>query len=118
MEKTEKATRALKNVTVELCGAKARHNNHQPCRQPAMKNGRCRLHGGKCTGPKTPEGKRKAAMAPVKHGRYTKAAIAERKIMTALLREWNDDIGDIEQLEHDYESEGFLQKATDFERGL
>ncbi|MDF2972517.1 MAG: hypothetical protein K0R61_2967 [Microvirga sp.] len=27
-----------------------------PCCQPAMPNGRCRLHGGLSTGPRTPEG--------------------------------------------------------------
>jgi hypothetical protein len=30
------------------CGAKTRAG--PPCRQPAMKNGRCRLHGGKSPG--------------------------------------------------------------------
>ncbi|TLS66570.1 hypothetical protein FEF65_10055 [Mariprofundus erugo] len=31
------------------CGAHARTTG-KPCRQPAMANGRCRLHGGKSTG--------------------------------------------------------------------
>ena len=30
-----------------------------PCQAPAMKNGRCRIHGGLCKGPTTPEGKAK-----------------------------------------------------------
>ena len=38
------------------CGAKTRKG--QPCRQPAMKNGKCYLHGGKATGP--PRGSRNA----------------------------------------------------------
>ena len=33
------------------CGAKTRKGT--PCQCPAMKNGRCRLHGGLSTGPKT-----------------------------------------------------------------
>jgi hypothetical protein len=82
------------NSMVALCGAKARQNNHQPCRQPAMKNGRCRLHGGKCTGPKTPEGKKKSAQANLKHGMYTKEAIAERKRVRDMLK-WHDDLDDI-----------------------
>jgi hypothetical protein len=82
------------NSTVALCGAKARQNNHQPCRQPAMKNGRCRLHGGKCTGPKTPEGKERSAKANLKHGRYTKEAIAERLKMREMMK-WHDDIDDL-----------------------
>ena len=74
------------NSTVKLCGAKARQNKHKPCRQPAMKNGRCRLHGGKSTGPKTMIGKRKAAFANYKDGFYTKEAIEERKYMQELLK--------------------------------
>ncbi len=42
------------------CGAHCRTTG-EPCRNPAMKNGRCRMHGGKSTG------------RPVTHGRTTKA---------------------------------------------
>lgn len=115
MPKSEKATRDLKNVTVKLCGAKARHNNHLPCRQPAMANGRCRLHGGKCTGPKTPEGKLKAAKAPIKHGRYTAEARAERKRISALLRECNRDLQSINnRLESDHEPNDFFEASKEF----
>ena len=41
------------------CGAFARSTG-QPCRMKALANGRCRLHGGLSTGPKTVEGKAKA----------------------------------------------------------
>ena len=71
-----------------FCGAKARQNNNRPCMQPSMKNGRCRLHGGHCTGPKTKEGKLKAAQANLKHGAYTNEAIQERKMMRELMKEW------------------------------
>ncbi len=54
------------------CGAHARTTG-QPCRSPAMKNGRCRMHGGK------------AGRKPI-HGRYTKEAIAERQKSRNLLR--------------------------------
>lgn len=37
------------------CGAHARSTG-KPCRAAAMENGRCKLHGGMSTGPKTPEG--------------------------------------------------------------
>jgi hypothetical protein len=53
------------------------------------------MHGGKSTGPKTEEGKKKAAMASFKHGRYSNAAIAEREDMRKLM-EWGDDFLDIE----------------------
>jgi len=79
------------NVSVKLCGAKARQNSHQPCRQPAMQNGRCRMHGGKSTGPKTPEGKERAAKANFKHGFYTNAAIEERMRMRMMMQ-WRKDL--------------------------
>ena len=59
------------------CGARTR--NGKPCRGPAMKNGRCRMHGGPSTGPRTPEGKERSRMAGWKHGRFSKAAIAARQ---------------------------------------
>jgi hypothetical protein len=37
-----------------------------------MKNGRCRLHGGKSTGPRTPEGLERMRQSKFKHGRYSK----------------------------------------------
>jgi hypothetical protein len=47
------------------CGAKCRTG--EPCKNPSMKNGRCRMHGGKSTG------------APIKHGQRTKAAAAQKR---------------------------------------
>ena len=61
---------------VRSFGAKTRSAN--PCRCPAMRNGRCRLHGGLSTGPKTPEGRLRVSLALLKHGRYTKQAKQER----------------------------------------
>ena len=42
--------------TLPRCGAKARSNNNNMCRQAAMQNGRCHWHGG---------------ASPIKHGRYS-----------------------------------------------
>ncbi len=55
-------------IVVAQCGAKTRKGT--PCQCPAMKNGRCRLHGGLSTGPKTSEGR--ARCGNWKHGRYSK----------------------------------------------
>ena len=44
-----------------------------------MRNGRCRIHGGLSTGARTPEGIERIRRAKTKHGRYSAAAIAERK---------------------------------------
>ena len=78
------------------CGAKTRKG--APCQAPAMKNGRCRLHGGKSTGPKTPEGIEKIRQVHLKHGRYTKNAIASRKEFNYLLRKYKETIGKINEL--------------------
>lgn len=43
----------------ERCGAKTRRGTKCLCM--ALANGRCRLHGGLSTGPRTPEGKQRAA---------------------------------------------------------
>jgi hypothetical protein len=62
---------------VARCGAKNRKGT--PCQCPAMKNGRCRLHGGLSTGPRTPEGIERIRQARTKHGRYTAAAKEQRQ---------------------------------------
>ena len=48
------------------CGARTRAGGC--CRQPAMRNGRCRLHGGLSTGPRTAAGLARARRARWKHG--------------------------------------------------
>ena len=66
------------------CGAKTRAGC--ACRQPAMTNGRCRLHGGKSTGARTADGQRRAATARLVHGRRTAAVIAARSAAAAVSR--------------------------------
>ena len=57
-------------------------NSGRPCRSPATKKGRCRLHGGaRCSG--GPPGKQNGQY---RHGERTKAAIAERQKFRALLK--------------------------------
>ncbi len=72
---------------VVKCGAKARTNDYRPCRQPAMTNGRCRLHGGKSTGALTSEGKQRIRSASTRHGFYLKESIAERRLASRILRD-------------------------------
>lgn len=69
-----------------LCGAKSKRNQKKPCRQPAMANGRCRLHGGKCRGPKTKNGLENSRNANWKHGYYSGKAIEERKQANQMLK--------------------------------
>lgn len=65
------------------CGAHARRTG-KPCMAPAMKNGRCRMHGGKSTG------------RPIVHGRYTKKAIQSRRETRELLRQIRQLIDSVE----------------------
>ena len=67
------------------CGAKTRRGT--PCQCPAMSNGRCRLHGGLSTGPKTPEGLARSQKANWKLGLYSAENRALKKDINALLRE-------------------------------
>lgn len=66
------------------CGAKTRRKT--PCKAPAMANGRCRLHGGKSTGPRTPEGLERSRNANYKHGFYSEKMILERRYNRLLLQ--------------------------------
>src|SRR5215472_8000860 len=45
----------LKANAAPRCGARSKRTG-KPCRGAAMPNGRCKFHGGKSTGPRTPEG--------------------------------------------------------------
>jgi hypothetical protein len=65
------------------CGARNRRGT--PCQCPAMWNGRCRLHGGLSTGPKTHEGLERIRQAATKHGRYSQQARAEQRQLRKLL---------------------------------
>jgi hypothetical protein len=50
------------------------------CQWPArLPVGRCRLHGGASTGPKTTDGLARLTEAKIKHGRFIKEKCAEAK---------------------------------------
>ena len=91
--KKSKTTPRAKIKKSNICGAKSRRNNYAPCKGHPMKNGRCRMHGGCSTGPRTLEGKRRHAFVHLKHGRYTKEAILERKKMR-LMMQWRHDLSE------------------------
>ena len=73
----------IKNA--KKCGAKTR--NKTSCKSPAMKNGRCRMHGGKSTGAKTEKGLERIKKSNFRNGFYTKEAFTDRKISADFLRE-------------------------------
>ncbi|WP_368860893.1 HGGxSTG domain-containing protein [Desulforhabdus sp. TSK] len=76
--KTEPAELLWTFQKAKKCGAKTRSGGN--CKNPAMKNGRCRLHGGKSTG--APKGNKNA----FKHGRYSREAIEARQFVRELIR--------------------------------
>jgi hypothetical protein len=78
----QKAREAL--ALAPKCGAHCRTTG-ESCKNAAMANGRCRMHGGKSTG------------RPVIHGRYGKDAIQERQRVLAILRDLKELIGRIRE---------------------
>jgi hypothetical protein len=71
-------------LTAPRCGAHTRAGDC--CRQPAMKNGRCRMHGGLSTGPRTAEGRARCAGTRRKHGFYSAEMVALRRAGAAHCR--------------------------------
>ena len=69
---------------VKMCGAKCRTKGGAPCYQAAMKNGRCRMHGGVFYKRET-------------HGATTLRAVIQRQQERALLKEmkaFNNELED------------------------
>ena len=60
---------------------------------PAMKNGRCRMHGG--TNPGAPKG---TANGNYRHGLYTCEAVEERRFLAELRRAARVAIEEVEQV--------------------
>jgi hypothetical protein len=63
------------------CGAQNRDNTE--CGAPGMKNGRCRLHGGKSTGPRTLKGLENSKRGNWKHGLYAKDGVIDVEKLNA-----------------------------------
>lgn len=73
------------------CGARTRKGT--PCRAPAVHGkARCRMHGG-AKGSGAPVGNSNA----LKHGNYTREAIAERRQLRALIRQMERTLKDTKE---------------------
>src|SRR5262249_32735813 len=75
----------LKANAAPRCGARSKRTG-KPCQGAAMPNGRCKLHGGKSTGPRTPEGLERSRQANWKHWHFSREAKAERLRVRAAKR--------------------------------
>ena len=64
------------------CGARTRAG--LACRQPAMTNGRCRLHGGLSSGPRTEAGIDRIRAARTRHGVWSPESRAFRRCIATL----------------------------------
>ncbi len=58
------------------CGARTRAST--ACQGPAMPNGRCRMHGGLSTGPRTPGGVERIRQSRTKYGIYSQKFKAQQ----------------------------------------
>lgn len=80
-------TLASGRIRCSRCQALSRRTRRQ-CGAPAVRGKRvCRLHGGKSTGPKTKEGRKRCGIAKTVHGGETRAIRAARPVKMAELRE-------------------------------
>ena len=79
------ATRLGADWPGQRCLAKTRQG--KPCKNPVVTSRKkCRMHGGKSTGPTTVKGQEKVRMASLRHGRRSHARVEKIKALTAELR--------------------------------
>ncbi len=79
-------------ITCLRCTAKSTRSGVQ-CRRPALTTSRtqkCQYHGGRNSGPKTQEGRRRIGAAHLKHGEATQEARQEDSLAAARLRRLED----------------------------
>lgn len=62
-----------------------------------MPNGRCRMHGGMSTGPKTAEGIERIRQARLKHGRYSAKGREERRLLRSVLGQCRDTLKKVKE---------------------
>ena len=69
--------------------------------------GRCRLHGGASTGPRTKDGLKRLVESKIKHGRFTKAEREKAKQISEKRRKIQNELKELESWFVDY---GHLEK--------
>jgi hypothetical protein len=71
----------------ERSSCRARTRAGGLCRASPMPNGRCRMHGGTSTGPRTPDGLARLKAARKRTGLYTAEMVLLRRAFAALRRD-------------------------------
>ncbi len=95
-------------MNTKRCGAMTRKG--MPCKAPAMTNGRCRMHGGKSTGPRTRKGLERSGKANWKHGFYSYESLAARRYMSQLLLESRETLEQVEKKVESRVLSGFSER--------
>ena len=79
----------------QRCEAKTRRGT--PCQRPArLPVGRCKLHGGASTGPRTKDGLARLTEVRTKHGLYTKEKRAEARRFAEEGRQMRSELKELE----------------------
>jgi hypothetical protein len=79
----------------QRCEARTRKGT--ACKRPGNNiNGRCKLHGGRSTGPRTEEGVARLAASKTTHGRTTQAERAKTKRRAEIGRQVMRELKEIE----------------------
>ena len=87
LDREQYMTLASGRIRCGRCQATSKRTKLQ-CGAPAVKGKRvCRFHGGKSTGPKTGEGRKRCGIAKTVHGGETRAIRAARPAKMAELKE-------------------------------
>ena len=77
-------------IRCRRCQAKSKRSDQQ-CKKAAMHGKQvCRTHGGRSTGPKTPEGRQRIADTHTVHGEETRAKRRERSESDSRMRNLED----------------------------
>ena len=95
MKSSSKSHRYGPNWQGQRCEARTRRGTS--CQRPGNKiNGRCKLHGGRSTGPRTNEGVARLAASKTTHGRTTKVERAKSKHRAGVGRQVMRELREIE----------------------
>lgn len=95
LDREQYMTLASGRIRCGRCQATSKRTKLQ-CGAPAVKGKRvCRFHGGKSTGPKTKEGRKRCGIAKTVHGGETRAIraarpalMAELKVLEKIIERW------------------------------